>query len=274
MSRVLFFVFLTAFHPSLASGDPIAGGARSWGLGNASVTVADRWSIFNNAAGMTGVERLTLVSAFTTHYAVPGLQTLSLGMVYPTTKYGNLGLGIQRFGDELYSEHIVGIAYSHVIHHVSLGAKVNYMQIAMGELRSRRAMTFEFGGIATLSSKLFFGAHIYNFNQARLAEYQDERIPTVMKAGLSYRPTKQLMINVEAEKDIDFPASFKAGMEYEIVKSLQLRTGMSTKPFAHYFGMGFSPKNFQFDYALSTHPQLGISHHLSLAYCFAKKEKK
>ncbi|MES2733234.1 MAG: hypothetical protein V4714_15915 [Bacteroidota bacterium] len=266
----LFFILL----PSLvnASGDPFPIGAKSLGMGNAVVSLRDQWSLFNNVGGMADVEQLSVLTSFSSQYSVAGLQVLAIGAVVPS-RHGTFGLGIQRFGDELYNEHLVGLAYSHRINNVSLGVKINYVQIAIDGLGSRGAIAVELGGIAQLLPELSFGLHAYNLNQAKLAEYQDERLPTLLKAGLSYKPSKQLMVNAEVEKDIDFPAVFKAGLEYEIVKKVYLRTGISTKPFTNHFGVGILAKNLHFDYALTTHPQLGFSHHFSLAYQFKKKEK-
>ncbi len=270
--RLLYFLVL--FPPAcLAGGEPFPIGARSWGLGNASVTLTDKWSVFNNVGGLSGVKQRSVMSSFSSYYNVPGLQVLALGAVYPL-RHLHVGLSIQRFGDELYNEHLVGVALGHRIGNVSLGAKINYVQIAVRDLGSRSTVTLELGGVVQLLPELSFGVHLYNPTQARLADYQDERVPTTMKAGLSYRPSKTLLLTAEVEKDVDFPAAFKVGVEYEIVKKLYLRTGISSKPLVNHFGVGWLVKNLTVDYALSTHPQLGFSHHLSLAYQFEKKEKE
>ena len=185
--------------------------------------------------------------------------------------HGCFGVSVQKLGDALYSEQMAGVAFSHKISHVQLGVKANYVQIHISDLGTKGVLAMEFGGIASITPQLFFGAHVYNFNQAKLASYQDERIPTVMKTGLSYRPISQLMLNLEAQKDIDFPATVKAGVEYEIIKHLYLRTGISTKPSINHFGFGLHKKKFHFDYALRTHTTLRLSHHLSVALSFDKK---
>lgn len=266
------FLFLSVFIYTTvnASGDPYPAGARTWGLGNASVTLADGWSLFNNPAGMSGIKQFHLMAAYDNKYGLEGMQTMSAGLIRPF-KYGHAGLSIHRFGDELYSEHLLGMAYSHKISRVQLGAKINYMQIHLTDIGSKSTFTLEFGGIAEITPQLVFGAHVYNINQARLADYQDERIPTVMKVGISYKAFNKLLLAIETEKDVDFPAVVKAGIEYEIIKNLHLRTGISSKPFVNYFGIGFSPKRLQFDYAVRSHPVLGLSHHLSLALRLEKK---
>jgi len=265
---LLLFLLCSPF--GLAGGDPFPMGARTLGMGNAVVAYRNQWAIFNNVGGMAGVDKVSAMASFSSQYQVSGLQVLALGAVLPT-RYGNFGLAIQRFGDEFYNEHLVGLAYSHQINQVSLGLKLNYVQIAIGDLGSRSTLALELGGVARLLPELTLGAYLYNFNQARLADYQDERLPTLMKAGLSYHPTRQLVLSAEVEKDIDYPTLFKAGVEYEIVKKLFLRTGLSSLPFTHHFGVGILSKNLAFDYALTSHPQLGFSHHLSLAYQFEKK---
>ncbi|MBY0426054.1 MAG: hypothetical protein K2Q22_10490, partial [Cytophagales bacterium] len=121
--------------------------------------------------------------------------------------------------------------------------------------------------------QLFFGAHIYNLNRAKLADYQNERIPTIMKAGLSYRPLKRLLVNIEVEKDLVFPVLYKAGIEYGLFDFLYLRTGINVDPLAGYFGAGINHKNFYFDYAFSRHQILGFTHHFSLSYRFKKSNK-
>jgi hypothetical protein len=268
-SLILFFLCTAKV---LASGDPLPAGGRTWGIGNTAVTLTDSWSLFNNPAGISGQKQLTIICTYDNRFGMPGMQSFATGMVLPL-KYGSVGIHVSRFGDELYSEHFAGVAYSHQISKVQLGMKANYVQIGAGDLGARRTFTFQFGGIAAITPQISFGAHIYNFNQARLAEYQDERIPTVMKAGLSYKPFTKLMLNLETEKDIDYPATVKAGIEYQIVSHLFLRTGITSKPFVNHFGIGLSRKHFQFDYALRTHPVLGFSHHLSLAYSFEKNKK-
>jgi hypothetical protein len=262
--------FLLFFSSSFAGGDNPPMGARSSGLAHASVTLCDLWSIFNNASGMASLKNMQAGFTYENRFATRSFDRVGALFICPI-KYGVAGLSFYKFGDKHYNEEKAGLAYAHEIMKVRLGIKVNYLQISMEELRSRRALVIEFGGIAEITPQLVFGAHIYNLNQAKIRGYQKEYVPTVMKAGFSYRPSDKLMINIETEKDIDFKACFKAGMEYKIIDKFYLRTGVSTYPFTGSFGIGFSKKNFQIDYAYSTHTRLGFISQLSLQYKFNKK---
>ena len=263
----------TLLSRAYASGDPWPIGGRASGIANTSVTLTDSWALFNNPAGLAGITQMHLMFAYDNRFGIAGLQSMAAGAVFPS-RYGCFGFSVQKLGDALYSEQMAGLAFSHKMGLVQLGMKASYMQVHVGDRGTKGALVMEFGGVATITPQLSFGAHIYNFSQAKLARYQDERIPTVMKTGLSYRPISKVMLNIEAQKDIDFPAMVKAGVEYQLIKNLYLRTGITTKPHVTYFGVGLHKKRFHFDYALRTHASLGLSHHLSVAVVFEKRKEK
>ncbi len=265
-------VGLLALAEAYAGGDPFPVGGRSWGMANASATLADGWSLWNNAAGLAQVKDRQILFAYDLRYGMEGLQTMAVGYVRPLRK-GVAGVSVSRFGDELYSESTVGVAYGYQLDKIGFGLKINYLQTAMAEIGARRHVVFELGGVAQLLPQLSLGAHLYNFSQTRFRPGADERIPAVMKVGLSYLPIQKFMLNAEVEKDIDYPASFRIGAEYEIVRNLRLRTGIHTQPNAYCFGIGFAPRKLHLDYALRTHPVLGLSHQVSVALRFDKKKK-
>lgn len=272
-TQKFFIIFLLISFSLKAQINPEPVGARSWGIGNASVTITDQWSIFNNVAGMTDVEQIAVFAAYENRFGLTEFQTFNLGGVVPLSgKWGTIGVSFSRFGDEIYNEQKIGLGYAHRIANVSLGVKVNYVQASIQELGSGGNIAFEFGGIAEVIPKaLFFGAHIYNFNQSEIsAEFENEKIPVVMKAGLSYHPLENLMLNVEIEKDVEQDAIFKAGLEYEIIQNLHLRTGINPRIETSYFGLGFSPRFLEFDYALAWAGDLGLMHHISLSYLIGK----
>jgi hypothetical protein len=262
------FIFL--FSSSYAGGDNPPMGGRSSGLAHASVTLSDPWSVFTNISGIASLKNVSTGFAFENRYNLKSLNRIGAMVICPTS-HGVLAANFYKYGDQYYNEEKAGIGFAHQIMKVSLGIKVNYLQISIEELRSRRAMVIEFGGIAELTPQLFFGAHIYNLNQAKIKSYQKEYVPTIMKAGLSYRPHTKLMVNIETEKDMNFHATFKAGLEYKIIENFSLRTGFSTYPFAGSFGLGINKKNFFIDYSCSSHTLLGFINQVSLYFKFNKK---
>ena len=247
---------------------------RASGMGNAAATLNDQWAIFNNIGGLAWIEKTSAFTSFDNRFGMTGFNTVTAGIVMPT-KFGAAGgLTISQFGGDSYRETNFSVGISHKMSNVSIGLRANYFQLVIEGLGTRRMLAFEFGGLMKLTETLWLGAHIYNFNQAQVADFQDERLPVIMKAGLSYRPTEKLIMNLETEKDINFPQTIKVGLEYKILPSLALRTGISTKPFVSSYGFSFSFYAFEFLYSLNTHSQLAPSHHLALAYQFRKLKKK
>lgn len=199
--------------------------------------------------------------------------TVAFQAVYPTARYGNYGLSFSRFGDALFNRQHVGIGAAHQLGQFSVGAKVDVWQVSVEGYGSRKAVSLSIGGQAEIIPDLYFGAYAYNLNQARLSEFEDERLPTIMKAGIGYRPSPKLYLAVETEKNIEHAADFKAGIEYQVLpEKLALRTGFSTLTNKATIGAGFQARHLLIDYAFGATTLLGASHHLSVVYRFRKEE--
>ena len=242
-------------------------GARANGMGGAVVTLSDDWATFQNVAGLAGLNRISAGLWYKKGFAQQATNETAAQFVIPLLK-GGMGISVFKFGDELFSVSQVSIGYAHKINFVSLGLKLNYLQMAIKDLGLEKSISLDFGGIAELvPSKLFFGATIYNLSQTT---FRNELFPVVMKAGLSYRPNSKLMLNTELEKDLVYKSTVKIGLEYFIIKKVCLRTGITTHPYVNFFGAGFHHSSIKLDYALSRHTQLGYTHELSLLLYFNK----
>lgn len=269
MRYLYFLLFLPTF--VYATGEPYPIGARSWAMGNSLVAVADRHSIFNNPAGLGFLQNSFVNTSYHSRFGVSGLQTISISGNY-NLKPVNIGFGIDRFGDKLYNEQRLGLALGKGIGRFSLGVKVNYLQAVIENLTSRKTFLTEFGVISKISSKLHAGFHVSNLTGGKLFETQV--IPTIIRLGMGFLPSKQILITVEAERNLNLPTIVKAGLEYQIIQNVYLRTGIMSKINNAHFGIGFAKKNLIFDYAANTHQSLGFSHHISLSYQLTNKEVK
>lgn len=267
-----FYWFLLAFiFPifAMASGEPFPIGAKSWGIGNATVALADRNAIFSNPAGLGFLEESYISSSVHSRFSISGLQNIAISGNYKT-KALNIGLGIDRFGDKLYNEQKLGLAIGKSTNRVALGLKASYFQTAIENLASKSTILTEFGIITKLSSKFQVGFHAYNLTRAKL--FASQRIPTILRLGFSFVPTKQINFVSELEKDLDYKPIIKAGLEYQIVPNFFLRTGVTSRINTFHFGLGFHAKKLILDYATSSHQYLGLSHHLSISLLpFTKK---
>ena len=268
-------VLLPVSQKILAQNFPFSAGARSWGIGNATVAESGYMSGSANIAGLGGLRESVAFSTYDSHFGFDGLSTLGFGAVLPVSEDLTTGFTIARFGDKLYNELAIGMGAGHRIGRVSLGLKINYLQNAVNApslIISRKALAFEFGGIVQFTSDFSFGAHIFNMTQSSYSGDFGNKVPTVLRAGFLYKPQKNVYLSAEVDKNTDLPFSVKAGLEYQIWRNLYLRTGLSSRPLANHFGAGFKGGKFYVDYAVHTHPQLGWSHHFSLGYSLWKSK--
>lgn len=258
LTFILFFISIAAF----AQDGKYQLGAASSAIGGSSITVSNVWSIFNNVGAMGSLNETTAFAAYQNRYNISGFQVIGGGFVH-STNLGTAGVSYYRFGDELYSQQRATLAVGNRFQMVSLGAAANIIQFHAEGLETRRRVAIEFGGVAQIIPQLSFGAHIFNLSDNSL-------VPTVMKAGISYQPSDQLMINLETEKELGFDEVFKAGLQYQLIDPLFFRTGISTKPFRSAFGFGILLSSFFLDYAYVSNPDLGGIHEVSLSYKIKK----
>ena len=273
---ILFLLSITVYGQGSGPGTR---GARAAGLANASVTLSDVWAVGNNAAGLGQLNKPAVGVYAENRYLLSALNTVAVAAAMPLgtvenekARNGVVGVEVQRFGGKLYSEQRIGAGYGYRGGLVSIGARVDMLQLSIEGLGSKQAVAVSLGGQAELVPKrLVFGAYLYNINQAKLAEYQQERVPTVLKAGLSYRPTDKVLLNIETEKDVEQDADFKAGLEYRIIEKLALRAGFRTLTEETTGGVGFQAGALQIDYAAAWHAALGLSQHVGVGFVFEKK---
>lgn len=240
-------------------------GARAGAVANTSLTFSDEWSVFNNIGALAGVEHSSVFFTYQNRYNISAFNTFGGGYVRPMLN-GVAAVGVFRFGDDLFSEQKINVGFSNKFGLVSLGANINYLQVSIEGLGTKGIIMIDFGGKATISDRLVFGAHISNVNQGELSSLTGEKIPTIMRAGLSYRPIDGLMLNAEIEKNLNFDALVKIGLEYKLIEKVTIRTGIVTEPFESAFGLGFHPGKINVDYALRNNTDLGDIHEVSVAY--------
>lgn len=280
-NAILVFCWGIMLQGVLAQNPSVSGvsGASNAAMAGVGASVANEWAIFNNIGALSAYQDIlpSAMLAFENRFGIKALNSYHFGIVSPFAFGGVGGMTFQRFGDKHFNQTQVGIGYSHQISLVSVGAKINYFQIAVDDQigitqGARSNFLLELGGMAQLSKKWAVGIYGYNFTQAKLRvlDAGEDRIPVILKAGLSYKPIEAVFLSVETEKHIDYPATFRAGLNYQIHKYFYVRTGISTEPFLSSFGIGFHPKDFAFDYALSNQTALGWVHQISIRYALRK----
>jgi opacity protein-like surface antigen len=248
-------------------------GARSLGLGNASLTLSDIWSTNNNQAGLGNVTEFGIGFAYENRFGLSELGLKSLNMAVPI-KWGTLGLTVQQFGFSDYNENKFGLAYGmKVSKKVRLGIQIDYLLTSIAEAQSQNksGITAEIGLQADVTDKLTLGAHIFNLPNSSMSGDLEEKIPMIISIGLNYKFSKKVFAVVDLEKNIDLDPNLKVGIEYHPIEALYFRGGLNTYDFHFNGGLGVKLKGFNFDLGFSHQTYLGLVSQASLSFALNKK---
>lgn len=242
-------------------------GGRSNSMGNATVAVSDPWSYFHNPGALAEVDKVSVGIAYENRFLLKELQSQGLVYVQPM-KTGVISVGAQLYGFDQFRLYRAGVGYSLKLSEMfSTGVQLNYQGIRLTEnYGSKNTLTAEIGALAKITEKWKMGISIFNLGRAKLADFEDDRFSTVMRLGTSYAFSNKVIVVAEAEKNIDHPLRFKAGMDYQLIKNFYFRAGFATQPIEVSFGFGYKFKLIQLDLGSSYHQQLGWSPHFSLTF--------
>jgi len=256
-------------------------GARASALGNAASTQDGAFSVFSNQAG--------LASTFSASAGVYGenrfltdINLLGAAAAIPT-KSGTFGIGASYYGIESYGLMRGTLGYGRYLYEkLAIGAEFDFFSLNVDGYGSNSAVTFGVGVQYDINEKMSLGAHVFNPMSISFTGQEIDRIASTFKMGLSYIPSEQVGIYLETAKSLHYPASFRGGIEYYLLKQVVLRGGFNTIPSriidgrfsadlaTATFGIGLELKNFHVDFADRFHPVLGHSPMVTILFKSSK----
>jgi hypothetical protein len=252
---------------SHAAGEFTTTGARAVSMGNTGVAFYDAWSGFNNQAGLGWCRNFSAGVYYENRFLLKEISTKAISAVLPVRK-GAFGLSFSYFGFSLYNEMKTGLAYGMRFgNSFSVGIQLDYLRFHTGEdYGSKNLFTFEIGLQYRVQEQLCLGIHIFSPVPVKVMDEPVERLPTVIRMGLSWQVSKSFITSAEIGKDLVNKPVFRAGMEYHFVNPLFIRIGYQTNPSQFTFGFGLVLGKLSFDIASSYNMVLGFSPQGSLLY--------
>jgi hypothetical protein len=247
-------------------------GANVAAMAGTGLSNQDVWSGFHNQAGLAHLESFSAGVFAENRFAMKELGDKGVTIGLPV-RNGAFGINFRSFGYSAFSNSKAGLAYAmKLTDKFSLGVQLNYHAIRIGE-NYGKAQTFsvEGGFLYQMTEQLSVAGHVYNPTRVKLAEFNDERIPSLFRFGLGYKFSDKVRMNAEVRKASDAQANLRVGLEYWVIEPLAVRAGFGTDPARYTFGFGYRLKDFQLDVAAGYHLLLGFTPQLSLTYSMAKK---
>jgi len=205
--------------------------------------------------------------AFGTHYTrLFGLKDLSqtTGSVVLPAGIGGTGLIFGSFGNALYRETTVHSGWgAQVYENLFLGFLVTIGRLSIKNYGSTIRLWPNAGLLYTFSKKLIFGMSVVNFTQVRIGKAEDP-LPQLTRMGIECRPKPGLKWTLEIYKDVRYPFELRSGLEISPFPFLSLQFGFTDRPQRVTFGTGIQINKLKIDYAIVSHPVLGVTQHASL----------
>lgn len=265
------FLFLILCNSVGAQNSPF--GARSAAMGHASSGFTDIYGSWNNQAALAFIEKPTIAGFFENRYILKEMMGQGLAFAMPIHNKGTFGLNLYRFGYSEYNENKIGLAYAKNFGPAfSLGVQLNLHYMQFGDVYgSLFTASGEVSFLVRVSDNWHIGGHIFNPTRTPVADFNREKMATIIRLGTMYRFSDHLIVTAEFEKDILYEPTFRAGVEYHVAEPVYIRAGINTNPMKPSFGMGIHfGKGWVLDAAAQWHQVLGFAPQASLQYSFGK----
>lgn len=235
-------------------------GSRASAMGNASSTFENVFSSFHNQAGLAGINHFGAGLAYKNNFLLSETGLKSAALAIPIKNIGVCGVSVTSFGFDQFAENKYGLAFAKKFGDVlSMGMELDYLQTRFTEPYGSKGILFgQFGIRGQLTDELAIGAHIYNPTRTSLDKGLNDRVPTILKTGLSYDFNDKLVTVFEIEKDLESKLNLKAGAEYGVHEMFDIRFGINSFQRKVSFGAGINIDDWEIDLASEYHQTLGF----------------
>jgi len=249
-------------------------GVRSAAMsGTAIPAQGDSSGLFQNAAGLAGLERGEAYMMYNKLYAgQPGVDSIGQSLITAAapTRWGVIGVGVSDFqAAGLLNERMLGVSFSRRLSpslEAGVAAKYLYHKYAPGSDHSgvgdpvfangtaRGAAAFDAGIIATLSGRVKASFAARNINTPDIGLDSEDRVPREYQAGLSYykaewqlRTTADVVYRDNRAGTLRERATPTIGLEKAFGdERVKFRAGVGLDQFSA--GVGIQFDRFGFDY--------------------------
>ncbi|MFM7309968.1 MAG: hypothetical protein ACKOZY_05120 [Flavobacteriales bacterium] len=267
MKRILLFKLVILLVMNTSSHAQFNQGGEASGMSGAYLQAQNVWSAFHNQAGLAAVQDVQAGAFYESRFSMSSLSLKGIACAVPFSK-GTFGATYESFGYDQFSQSKFGIAYAMSLSARFLaGVQLDLLSTRLGDIYGRATQVAVEGGFQyKLNEKVWVNGHLYNPNRAKISDYQDERLPTTIRAGASYQFGDKVQIAAEVRKQSDQSPSIRCGIRYSATKHILFCAGAGMQTNLVSFGFGWRQAAFSMQAAASYHPILGFSPQISMTY--------
>jgi hypothetical protein len=245
-------------------------------MGGASVAVAgDPSAVRDNAAGLSGIQSLSLLSTYDRPYGVDVIHEGYLAAVMPL---GGVTLGTSWFHrgvTDASSEDLVTLAIARDLKRtsedasLSIGANVDLAHVSTEVAQSASPTAITFGASVLLRPFAFIGLgySIHNIVEPSFDLIEgggDTKLSRQQAFGLSYYWQQRLLATIEGRQDAEGDWNTRGGLEVRIENHVFLRGGLDESHAT--VGAGIAARGFTVDLGMASNDDLGATYLFTLRW--------
>ena len=264
MKITFFFFMIVLILPAKASFIKHGNGASNVGLSlSGSASKFPDFCVLTNPSQITGNPAFEFF--FRNYYGINELNQFAINSEFSILNQ-TMGIGIMRFGNNLYSETEMDLGISYPLYSnflLGLSISTYFLQI------KNYGDTFSFGINASicyeLYKKLRIAAIINNLNEPILGA-SGEKIPLTGILGLSYSPIQAVEVLLDTFKEEFFKFVYRCGIRINVLSNINLLTGFQNSINSFSAGLELNQNSYAIKYSVDIHPVLNASHAIGFKY--------
>lgn len=227
-------------------------------MGENGVNQIDAFSVFNNPAALQS-ENLVLGLSAKNYYQIEGLNQFVLSGQLPV-KFGTIGFGISRYGDELRNESLASLGFGKKLSpDFALGATLYYVSEFAEFAPSASTVIPQLGLSYQLNEEFRLGVQTRNPFQQKLKEPWDNNLNSIVSIGFQYDPFEEFSTSIQSNLDTNHGLQLGLGINYLAFKKLKLNLGGGTNPNKITAGITIPLNSFDIGVGSQYQSSLGIS---------------
>ncbi len=266
----LLFLFLPTFLLFAQNGYNTTTGARGLSMAEASIGYKNIDAAFSNQAGLANLTAFAASVTGERRFALNELSTLAAAAAYPTIA-GTFAFHVQYYGFQDYNEQKVGLAYARKLgERFSAGAQISYLRTNIPFYGNSGLPVAEIGIQAAVAKNILVSTHLVSPFRSEITE--GENLPTILRIGMTWTASEKVALTAQVDKDIDFDARVRAGLDYMVSEIIHLRVGVASNPTQLGVGFGLEMKNgLALDFASGYNQLLGFTPGVGVKYELSEK---
>ncbi len=226
--KLLYVLFL--FHPLLVHAQvmPQGFGFSSFS-GENGVAKNDAFALWNNPAMMVGTSSSVGIAAQNV-FAEQGLYHFTASSQI-TTSFGNIGIGLHRFGDEIANETSASLGVGKALgDQFFVGASMVYTNSFVEQAESKSVLYPQLGMSYNYNQKLTFGFTARNPLSQDFDAPFDQTLQSFYAVGFAYNASDDFSTSLQADIWERDGLGAGLGLEYNVLEQLTLSLGGKTNP--------------------------------------------